>query len=212
MDAGGCVMDAGTRPISLSCGETRGALRQRKMLVVARQDLCGGKERGSHKGGAAAEGGRPLFVEAAEGRLPCFLQPQRSCPAATDIMCCHSAHLVPPHERSVVPQHPSPILQHPSPILQHPSAYISMHHPSSSIHQHASYIEHHAACILYHPSCMIMYDGSSFEDFYFFENFKGALEMTARLGKALREGSWAEPAHEGVEYAHFSQNLYFPIS
>ena len=43
-----------------------------------------------------------------------------------------------------------------------------------------------------------------FDDFHFFEHFKGILEMTARLGKAVREGSRAEPAHEGVEYAHFS--------
>ena len=113
----------------LSCGHTRGALWQHKMSVVARQDLCGGKKQGNHKGGAA------------EGRLPCFLPPQRSCLAATDILCCHSAPLVSPHERSVVSQHPSPILQHPSPILQHPSASISMHH-ASSITQHASSIIH----------------------------------------------------------------------
>ena len=37
--------------------------------------------------------------------------------------------------------------------------------------------------------------------FHFFENCKGVLEMTAHLGKAVREGSRAEPAHEGVEYA-----------
>ena len=85
----------------LSCGETRGALWQHKMSVAARQDLCGGKTQGNHKGGAAAEGGRPPFVEAAEGRLPCFLPPQRSCLAATDILCCHSVHLVSPHERPV---------------------------------------------------------------------------------------------------------------
>ena len=39
---------------------------------------------------------------------------------------------------------------------------------------------------------------------HFFQNFKGVLEMTAHLGKAVREGSRAEPAHEGVEYAHSS--------
>ena len=33
--------------------------------------------------------------------------------------------------------------------------------------------------------------------------------MTARLGKALREGSRAEPAHEGVEYAPLSETTFF---
>ena len=35
----------------LSCGHTRGALWQHKMSVVARQDLCGVKRQGHHKGG-----------------------------------------------------------------------------------------------------------------------------------------------------------------
>ena len=96
MDAGGRVMDAGTRPISrvgrreVRCGSAR-------CLVVARQDLCGGKERGNHKGGAAAEGRRPLFVEAAEGRLPCSLPL-----ATTNILFCHSALVVSLHKRSAV--------------------------------------------------------------------------------------------------------------
>ena len=51
---------------------------------------------------------------------------------------------------------------------------------------------------------MIMYDGPFFEDFTFFENSKGDLEMTARLGKGLHRGSRAEPAHQGVEYVNFS--------
>ena len=34
------------------------------------------------------------------------------------------------------------------------------------------------------------------------ETVQGVLEITAHLRKALREGSRAEPAHEGVEYAH----------
>ena len=113
----------------LSCGDTRGALWQHKMSVVARQDLRGGKRQGRRPSAAP-----PLWY-------PCVLPPQRSCLAATDILCCHSAPLVSPHERSVVSQHPSPILQHPSPILQHPSASISMHH-ASSITQHASSIIH----------------------------------------------------------------------
>ena len=35
--------------------------------------------------------------------------------------------------------------------------------------------------------------------------------MTAHLGKALREGSRAEPAHEGVEYAHFPETTFFGV-
>ena len=33
--------------------------------------------------------------------------------------------------------------------------------------------------------------------------------MTAHLGKALREASRAEPAHEGGEYAHLTYNIFF---
>ena len=42
-----------------------------------------------------------------------------------------------------------------------------------------------------------------------FENSKGDLEMTARLGKGLHRGSRAEPAHQGVEYINFSENRNF---
>ena len=131
----------------LSCGHTRGALWQHKMSVVARQDLRGGKRQGNHKGGRPPKAAAPPLwrrPKATTEALPCHpfvLPPQRPCLAATDILCCHSAPLVSPHERSVVSQHPSPILQHPSPILQHPSASISMHH-ASSITQHASSIIH----------------------------------------------------------------------
>ena len=69
----------------LLCGEARCTLWQHKMSVAARQDLCGGMKQGNHKGGAAAEGGRPPFVEAAEGRLPCSLPPHRSCLATTTL-------------------------------------------------------------------------------------------------------------------------------
>ena len=40
-----------------------------------------------------------------------------------------------------------------------------------------------------------------------FENVRGVLEMTAHLGKALRRGSLAEPAHDGVDDAHLSQTV-----
>ena len=83
-------MDAGTRPIS--CGETRGALWQHKMSVVARQDLCGGKEQGRRPSAASTKGGGrlrrpPPFV------VPLFL-------ATTEVLSCHNEHPVLPQRTS----------------------------------------------------------------------------------------------------------------
>ena len=148
-------------------------------------------------------GGRPPFVVplclATTVVLPCrnrhLVLPQRTSRLPTREIGCVPASIThppasithPPASISI-PQHPSPILQHPSPILQHPSASISMHH-ASSITQHASSISHRWGV----KKIMI---------FHFFENVRGALEMTARLGKGLREGSRAEPGHRRAEYAH----------
>ena len=154
--------------------------------AVATQDVCCGKARPLwwQDTREPQRGGRPKAASLVSCHHGGLALPQ------PDILCCHSVHLVSPHERSVVSQHPSPILQHPSRILQHPSASISMHH-ASSITQHASSIIHR-------------WGVKQFMIFHFFENVRGALEMTARLGKGLREGSWAEPGHRRAEYAHFS--------
>ena len=82
----------------LLCGETRGALWQNRMLVVARQDLCGAKEQGRRPSAASTKGGgrlrrRPPFV------VPLFLAttevllvlPQRtSCFATAHLSSCHT--------------------------------------------------------------------------------------------------------------------------
>ena len=47
--------------------------------------------------------------------------------------------------------------------------------------------------------------------FIYFENVRGALEMTAHVGKGLRKGSRAEPGHWRVDYAHVSENHSFRV-
>ena len=82
MDAGGWVMDAGTRPISrvgrrdVRCGSAR-------CLVVARQDLYGGKEQGRRPSAASTKRGRPPSAAVPPLWFPCSLPPQRSCLATT---------------------------------------------------------------------------------------------------------------------------------
>ena len=44
---------------------------------------------------------------------------------------------------------------------------------------------------------------------FFFENDRADLEMTAHLGKGLREGSRAEPGHRRAEYAIFLKTNVF---
>ena len=82
MDAGGWVMDAGTRQIyrvgrrDVRCGSAR-------CLVVARQDLYGGKEQGRRPSAASTKRGRPPSAAAPPLWFPCSLPPQRSRLATT---------------------------------------------------------------------------------------------------------------------------------
>ena len=143
MHADGCwrMGDGCWDTTDLSCGETRGALRQRKMPGCGKTRPLwwqGTREAAFgrlHTEGAAAFGGRPPFV------APLFL-------ASTEVLPCRNRHLVLPQRTSRLPTRE--IGRVPASIT-HPPASIS-------IHQHASCIKHHAACILDHPSCMIMHD------------------------------------------------------
>ena len=76
----------------LLCGETRGALWQKRMFVVARQDLCGGKEQGRRPAAASTKGGGRLR------RPPPFVVP--SSLATTEVLSCHSEHPVLPQRTS----------------------------------------------------------------------------------------------------------------
>ena len=87
MDAGGWVIDAGTRPISrvgrreVRCGNTRCLLRQGKTSVVAR-DKGGGLRPPPQRGGGRLR------------RPPPFVVPLSL--ATTEVLSCHNRHLVLP--------------------------------------------------------------------------------------------------------------------
>ena len=157
MDAGGWVMDAGTRPISrvgrrdVRCGNTRCLLRQGKTSVVARH-------KGTTKGGGRLR--RPPLL-CGGGRRPPPL-----CVATTEVLPCRNRHLVLPQRTSRLPTRE--IGRVPASIT-HPPASITHPPASISIHQHASCIKHHAACILYHPSL----GGQKIHDFSFFLKMSG---------------------------------------
>ena len=81
------------------------------MCAVAREDECCGKTKPLLSQDTREAAVRPPLQSWAaapplwrrpRGRLPCVLPQQWFCLATTVILSCHSAHLVLPHQRSVV--------------------------------------------------------------------------------------------------------------